>query len=404
MKKTFLLSASFALLLSLFFVSCGKELSFENDGAGGGTAQYSFNGGTASCTGASLSGTFTAGTPVTAANTVTLSVIVDSVGSYTISTNTINGISFSGSGVFTSTGVQNIILTASGTPAIAGIYNFTPVDNGCTFSVTVAANNGGTSGTAAYSFNGGTGTSPCTGALVTGTFTAGTAASSGNTVVLNIVVDTVGTYSISTNSVNGITFTGTGTFTTTGAQTVTLTASGTPTSSGTFAFTPGSNGCTFNVTVNSNSSGGGSGNFLRCKIDGVLTNFNTSLVGYYVLPPSSGIPYSISVQGKNSDVAGSVQELWVTVTNPTAPTTGIYNNRTFSTGMTDRGSQVGFYPTGFPNPGWSSSIFNANTLAVNITSVSTSGAAGTFSGTIYETSGIGPLTKQVTEGEFKITF
>ena len=120
--------------------------------------------------------------------------------------------------------------------------------------------------------------------------------------------------------------------------------------------------------------------------------------------PAQAFHISISVQGKNSDVAGSLQELWVTVTNPTAPTTGIYNNRTFSTGVTDRGSQVGFYPTGFPNPGWSSSIFSANTLSVNITSVNTSGAAGTFSGTIYETNGIGPLTKQVTEGEFKITF
>jgi hypothetical protein len=160
------------------------------------------------------------------------------------------------------------------------------------------------------------------------------------------------------------------------------------------------------VTVNSSGggSGGGSGNFLRYKLDGVLTNFNTNLVGYYVLPPSAGIPYSISVQGKNSDVAGSVQELWVSVTNPTAPTTGIYNNRTFSTGITDRGSQVGFYPTGFPNLYWSSSVFNANTLTVNITSVSASGAAGTFTGTIYESNGIGPSTKQVTEGEFKITF
>lgn len=290
LKKTFLLSVSFALLLSFFFVSCEKELSIENGGTGGGTAQYSFNGGTASCTGAILSGTFTAGTPVTAANTATLSVTVDSVGSYIISTNTINGISFSGSGVFTSKGVQNI----------------------------------------------------------------------------------------------------------------TLTASGTPTSSGTFTFTPGSNGCTFNVIVN--SSGGGSSNFLRCKIDGVLTNFNTNLVGYYVPPPSSGIPYSISTQGKNSGVAGSPEELWISVANPTAPTTGIYNNGTFSMAATDRSSQVAFYPTSFPNPYWGSSAFNANTLTVNITSVSTSGAAGTFKGAIYESNGLGPSTKQVTDGEFKITF
>lgn len=398
MKKTLLLSLSFALLLSFFFISCQKELSFDDFG----TAKYSLNGGTASCTGAILSGTFTAGTPGSAANKVTLSATVDSIGSYNISTNTINGISFSGAGVFTSIGIHNITLTASGTPAAAGIFVFTPVANGCTFSVTVAANTGGTGGTAAFSFNGGN--SSCTGALVSGAFATGTAVSSGNAVVLNIMVTTIGTYSISTNTVNGIKFTGTGTFTTTGAQTVTLSASGTPTSAGTFAFTPGSNGCTFNVTVTGSGGGGGSGNFLRCKIDGVLINFNRNLVGYYVVPPSAGIPYSISVQGKNSDLAGSLQELWVSVTNPTNPTTGIYDNRTFSMGVTDRGAQVAFYPTGFPNLYWSSSVFNANTLTVNITSVSTSNAAGTFTGAIYDTNGGGSSTKQVTEGEFKITY
>ena len=403
MKKIFLLSASFALLLSLFFVSCQKEFSFENGGAGGDTAKYSFAGGTAACAGATLSGTFTAGTAATAANTVTLSVTVDSIGSYIISTNVVNGITFSASGVFTSTGVQNVILTASGTPTAAGTYSFTPVVDGCSFSVTVAANSGGTSGTATYSFNGGT--SSCTDAAVAGTFTAGTAVSSGNTVTLNIMVDKAGTYSISTNTVNGITFTGTGSFTTTGAQTVILTASGTPAAAGTFAFIPGANGCSFNVIVNSpGGSGGGSGNFLRCKIGGVLTNFNTDLVGYYVPPPGAGIPYSISVQGKKSDVAGSVEELWVGVTNPTAPTTGVYNNRTFSMDITDRSSQVTLYPTGFPNPFWGSSAFTANTLTVTITSVTTTSAAGTFKGAIYENNGFGPLTKQVTEGEFKISF
>lgn len=401
MKKAFLLSVSFALGLSLFFVSCQKEVSIEK----GGTAKYSFDGGTGSCTGAILSGAFTAGTPVTSANTVTLSVTVDSVGSYTISTDTVNGISFSASGDFNSTGVQNIILAASGTPAAAGISNFTPGDNGCTFSVTVAANTGGSGGTATYSLSGGI--SSCTGALVAGTFTAGTATSSGNTVVLNVTVDKVGTYNISTNSVNGITFTRTGSFTTTGAQTITLTASGTPTSAGTFAFKPGANGCSFDVTVagsGGGNPGGGSGNFLKCKINGVLTNFNVKLGGLYVVPPSAGIPYGVTVSGTNSDVAGSKEELWVSVSNPTAPNTGIYNNKTFSSGATDRGCGIGLYPTGFPNLYWGSSAFNANTSSVNISSVTTSSAAGTFEGTIYEQNGLGPSTKLVTQGEFKITY
>lgn len=400
LKTTALVPAALFTILFLFIIGCQKELSFGKEG----TARYSFDGGTSSCTGASVSGTYTVGTPATAGNKVILSVTVDSVGPYAISTDTINGLSFSGTGVFAGTGAQTITLFASGTPAVSGVYNFTPITGSCTFSVTVTANSGGTGGAASYNFEGGT--SSCTDALINGTFTAGTATSSGNTVKLKITVNTIGTYNISTNTVNGIKFSGSGSFTSTGAQTVTLTASGTPAASGSFAFIPGSNACSFNITVNSSGGGpvGGSGNFLRCKIDGVLSNFNTSLVGYYVVPPNAGIPYGISVRGKKSDVAGSPIELTVSASNPTAPTTGSYTNLTFSSGMTDRGCQVSWYPTGFPNLYWGSSAFNGNTFTVNISSVSTSGAAGTFAGTIYDNNGGGFTTKQVTEGEFKITF
>lgn len=396
----------FPLVLIGFFVSCQKEVSYENAAKAGGTAKYFFDGGTGSCTGAVVSGIFTAGIAATSANTVTLMVNVDSIGTYIISTSKINGISFSGSGAFGSTGLQTITLTASGTPKSAGIYDFIPAANACSFSVTVDANNtgGGSNGTAVYSLNGGT--SACTGATVNGVYTAGAATTSANNVVLNVKVDQAGTYSISTNTVNGIKFTGTGSFTATGAQTVTLTSSGTPTAAGSFAFTPGSNGCSFNVTVvaGGGTGGGTSGNFLKCKIDGVLTNFNKALVGYYTPPPGSGIPYSVSVMGKNSDVANSIVEFWVTITNPTAPTTGTYTNRTLLSGVTDRGCQAAWYPTGFPNPYWGSSALDGNTLTVTITSVSTSGAAGTFEGTIYEGNGMGPNTKKITEGQFKITY
>ena len=88
----------------------------------GGTAKYSFDGGTGTCTGVTVSGNFTAGTAATSSNTATINVNVDSIGSYVISTNTVNGVSFSGSGEFISTGPQTVILTASGTPASAGTY------------------------------------------------------------------------------------------------------------------------------------------------------------------------------------------------------------------------------------------------------------------------------------------
>ncbi len=406
MKK---LTAPFALLLSLLFVSCQKEISFENTGQAGGTARYSFEGGTGPCTGTVLTGSLVTGTPATSANTATFSVTVDSIGTYIISTTPVNGITFTGSGVFTNTGLQQITLTASGTPLSSGTYNFTPTNNGCSFSVMVAPNNGNAGGSASYNFDGGTST--CTGALVNGTFTEGIATTAGNAVTLNVDVKTVGTYNISTNAVNGVTFAGTGSFSTTGPQSITLVASGTPGSEGTYSFTPGGGACTFVVTVVGAGNGGGNGggggtNFLKCKINGTLVNFNKGLVGYYVPPPMAAMPFSVNVQGKNSDVAGSTEELWVSITNPTDPTTGVYTNRTFATDVVARRSQMAVYPKGFftTDPYWGSSVFNANSFTVNITSVSTSGAAGTFSGTIYETNGLGPATKNVTEGEFKISF
>jgi hypothetical protein len=149
MKKHLLIP--FVLLASLFFTSCEKEQSIENGGFPGtpvgggsgsssGTAVFDFSGGTGACTGAIVSGTYTAGTALAGAtNTVSLLVTVDSIGTYTIGTNTLNGITFSASGTFTATGAQTVIFTASGTPAAAGNFNFIPGVDGCTFSITVQA-------------------------------------------------------------------------------------------------------------------------------------------------------------------------------------------------------------------------------------------------------------------------
>lgn len=100
---------------------------------------------------------------------------------------------------------------------------------------------------ATYSFSGGN--SACTGAVVSGSYIAGTAVNNTNTVVLNVVVDSVGVYSIATERVNGILFSATGRFTATGPQTIVLTAFGTPSTAGNFSFTAGSSGCIFTVTV-----------------------------------------------------------------------------------------------------------------------------------------------------------
>ena len=70
---------------------------------------------------------------------VKIGVDVTTKGSYTILTNAVNGYSFSGSGLFTTTGIQTVTLTASGTPLIEGANLFTIIAGAstCTFSVNV---------------------------------------------------------------------------------------------------------------------------------------------------------------------------------------------------------------------------------------------------------------------------
>lgn len=131
------------LFLLILISSCQKELSLETGleipggGTNNGTAKYSLKGAPGNCTDALVSGDYKIGSALVATNTVTVKATVDSVGTYSISTNTTDGISFTAVGSFTATGEQTIILKGSGTPAAAGVYNFTPGTNGCIFNITV---------------------------------------------------------------------------------------------------------------------------------------------------------------------------------------------------------------------------------------------------------------------------
>jgi len=89
------------------------------------------------CKPAVLSGTYTQGVAMTAANTARVQVVVATAGTYTISTNTVNGVTFSNSGTFINTGTQDVILTASGNSSLSGNQNFTLHygNSQCAFSV-----------------------------------------------------------------------------------------------------------------------------------------------------------------------------------------------------------------------------------------------------------------------------
>ncbi|MBS1510567.1 MAG: hypothetical protein JST86_07005 [Bacteroidetes bacterium] len=211
-------------------------------------AVFTLGGAPNSCTGASVNGTYTVGTPLTPGNTLTIQVLVTSPGAYAIAAASTSGFLFSGTGLFTGTGLQNVTLTGTGTPLTAGnaTVTVTNLSSTCTFDITVLPA-GGSGGAATFTLDGTPNT--CTSYLIGGTYTAGSVTSVANTVKLNVTATVAGTYTISTNTVNGISFSGSGSLVV-GTQQITLTATGTPAAAGTFTYQPNVPGsCTFDVTT-----------------------------------------------------------------------------------------------------------------------------------------------------------
>jgi len=202
---------------------------------------------TIDCSTAVQNGTFIQDTPLISSNTITLPINVTATGQTTITTTTANGISFtSGLINLSALGAQNVTLTGSGTPTTSG-----------TIALTVS----GTPGAAATcGLNVAIGAQPvtyttnCAGITTSGSYAPGIAMTGTNTMTVPVNVTYVGTYTITTNTVNGVSFSGTGTFATTGAQNIVLTATGTPISGGTFSYaitansTNGSTACNKSIT------------------------------------------------------------------------------------------------------------------------------------------------------------
>jgi len=253
MRKLFS-SVLVCLLLALYsvlFNSCEKEYSYEGgflNGSATGTAVYTLTGAGGNCTGTVISGQYYKDIPLTTANAIQLEVEVDSVGTYAITTNSSDGFSFSTSGTFTTTGIQKITLTGSGTPATAGSFTFTPpVGLGCNFIIEVTQ---APPAIGEFTFMGAP--DKCLDPKITGNYTSGATLTNANTVIIEVNVSAIGAYSITTDTLDGITFSSSGSFTTTGDQTVSLIGSGTPELARYLPFSvisPGTQRCSFNVTV-----------------------------------------------------------------------------------------------------------------------------------------------------------
>jgi hypothetical protein len=101
------------------FTGCSKEFSYENSQqAQAVVATGSIMDSLGNCLVTSSSGNYYNGVALLGdSNYVQLTIDVFSVGSYNIQTSLVNGFQFAGSGNFSDTGTQQVILRASGTPA-----------------------------------------------------------------------------------------------------------------------------------------------------------------------------------------------------------------------------------------------------------------------------------------------
>jgi hypothetical protein len=139
MRNLILLLMGVALVS--FLLSCQKEISQEFGSAAKGSLQNTAG----DCLPKQIGGTFIANRAVNDSHYLEVTVDVSETGPYTITTDTINGYSFKGTGTFTGTGASTVRLKASGTPSVAGINNFTVVFDTtfCQIPVTVVPVGGG---------------------------------------------------------------------------------------------------------------------------------------------------------------------------------------------------------------------------------------------------------------------
>ncbi|MEO7311742.1 MAG: hypothetical protein ABIX01_15165 [Chitinophagaceae bacterium] len=131
-----------------FLYSCQKEFSIEGAGIAGsgdtnsGTSAGSLGGTPGACANAVVNGVYAQGVSLTdSTKYLTVSVTITTPGTYTIGTDTVNGIYFLKSGTFTDSGTQSVTLKAFGTPANPGLFTNTVKYKGssCSFEVEVLA-------------------------------------------------------------------------------------------------------------------------------------------------------------------------------------------------------------------------------------------------------------------------
>src|SRR6188508_2016055 len=110
------------IVTTVLFFSCAKELSQENGSQSEGLLQSDVTG---ECLPMTVAGIYEVGTALVGANNyIEVTVDVAVTGTYTIYTDTVNGMYFRSTGVFSATGINTVKLQGTGTPIIDGPQNF----------------------------------------------------------------------------------------------------------------------------------------------------------------------------------------------------------------------------------------------------------------------------------------
>jgi len=203
------------------------------------------------CSDVEVKGTYIEGKELTGSNYLSIKVDVIKAGTYTISGKTDNGYGFFISGTFMATGIQTVMVPGQGTPDLVQTdivsMNNNGVDVDCSSNpveveVLTAA---------------GTYTMACGSAQVKGVYKVGVDLNPlTNYITIPITVTNPGSWSITTNTVEGISFSGAGTFAAAGTYPVTLSGQGNPTST-----------TTKTLTLTSNSAGEVS---TTCNVDVII--------------------------------------------------------------------------------------------------------------------------------------
>jgi uncharacterized protein (TIGR02145 family) len=175
-------------------------------------------------------GLMTEGVPVTGVtqNITGITVATAGAGTYSLTTNTVRGVTFTGRGSLTAGSGKNIVLSASGTPTLA---------TGADSTSNIYTLNGDNSFTTQkVTFRRGIMYPSSNGTAIISSIIVGAYNSTLKQQSLTIDVTTIGTINIKATN-NGVTFLRAGSYSTTGVRDITLVASGTPTATGTFTFT-----------------------------------------------------------------------------------------------------------------------------------------------------------------------